>query len=77
MDLIRLILQVIALLRAVFDGASLERGRGLGRSEAIAASLGKSMAAIREARRIEQDAASRHAADPTDAAFDAEFKRTD
>ena len=49
----------------------------LGRAKALAEQRGRALEATREARRIEEDAAARHRADPTDAAFDQDFRRGD
>lgn len=55
--------------------AERERERGLGRTEAVAAGLQKATASIATARQVEAEAEEAHRADPTDAAFDPEFRR--
>ncbi len=69
-----LILQLIQMFKSAAD-AKVERG--VGRDQAVKESLEEGVALVAEARRIEAEAAAKHAADPTDDAFDREFERKD
>lgn len=50
--------------------------KAAGRAEAVAESQAVALDAIATARRVEAEADQAHAADATDAAFDADFRRT-
>ena len=75
MSVLALVRLVLQLVNALVARANAERERGLGRSEAMAAALTRATASIREARAIEAQAEAAHRADPTDAAFDRDFRR--
>ncbi|GJD97733.1 hypothetical protein [Methylobacterium iners] len=77
MSVLALIKAVVQLLGLVMGRANAERERGLGRTEAIVASLEQTVVAIRTAREVEAQAEATHRADPTDGAFDLEFMRKD
>ncbi|GJD93383.1 hypothetical protein [Methylobacterium iners] len=75
MSVLALIKAVVQLLGLVMSRANTERERGLGRTEAIAASLEQTVVTIRTAREVEAQAEAAHRADATDGAFDQEFRR--
>lgn len=52
-----------------------ETARDLGRVEAAAAAAAAARESAVQARTVEAEAAARHRADPTDAAFDTTFRR--
>lgn len=77
MTTLALVKLALQLINALVTRANAERERGLGRTEAMAASLQAATAAVATARRVELEADATHRADPTDGAFDLEFMRKD
>lgn len=77
MDWLSLIVGAIKALNALtgylHDRSLLEAGA----AKAIAEGLKSTMAEVRKAQGIRDDADKAHAADPTDGAFDNEFERKD
>lgn len=69
-----LILQLIQQFKSAADA---KEQRGLGREEAVAASLREGSEMISIARQVEEEAASDHATKKDDTAFDPEFIRKD
>ena len=66
-----------AILSLINNAVAYVHDKGLleaGASNAIAAELAKLSATVATAREVEAAAAATHAADPTDKAFDQEFK---
>ena len=75
LGLFKLLPLVLQLISSIMSWAKSAQDRGLGRTEAIAEALQESTKAVDEANKARQEAAARHAADPTDTAFDDGFQR--
>jgi hypothetical protein len=75
--LIKLLPTLIGLVEAILQSARDNKLLEAGQAEAIAAALRKAQAQVAGARQAEADADARHAKDPTDSAFDADFQRKD
>lgn len=69
-----LLLQLVQMFKSSADA---KEARGIGRDQAVKESLEEGAALIAKARAIEVETAKKHAADPTDDAFDPEFRRND
>lgn len=69
-----LVLQLIQMFKSAADA---KEQRGIGRDQAVKESIEEGVALIAQAREVEAEAAKKHAADPTDDAFDHEFERKD
>lgn len=69
-----LVLQLVQMFKSSADA---KEARGIGRDQAVKESLEEGAALITKARAIEVETAKKHAADPTDDAFDREFERKD
>jgi hypothetical protein len=75
--LIKLLPTLIGLVEAILQSARDNKLLEAGQAQAIAAALTRAQAQVGSARQAEADADARHAKDPTDSAFDADFQRKD
>ncbi|MCC6172087.1 MAG: hypothetical protein IT481_08665 [Gammaproteobacteria bacterium] len=67
--------QILKLLAALAANAAAARARGEGYDQAVKDGLVSAAAGLEAAIAAGNEAAGRHHADPTDAAFDPEFRR--
>ena len=74
---LKLLPALIGLIEQIVQSAHENRLLAAGQAEAIAKALAKAEAQVALARQAEADAEARHAKDPTDSAFDPDFKRKD
>ena len=66
--------KIVALVQLLFGMARDREQRGLGRKDAIADALAAAHRDIAAAEAAELEARNRHARDPSDGAFDQDFK---
>jgi hypothetical protein len=74
---LKLLPTLIGLIESIVQSAHDNRLLAAGQAEAIAAALMKAQAQVALARQAEAAAEARHAKDPTDSAFDSDFRRKD
>jgi hypothetical protein len=75
--LLKLLPTLIGFVETILQSAHDNRLLQAGQAEAIAAALTKAQAQVALARQAEAAAEARHSKDPTDSAFDPDFKRKD
>ena len=75
--ILKLVPALIGMIESIIQAAHENSLLEAGQAEAIAAALAKAQAQVTLGREAEADAEARHANDPTDAAFDPDFRRRD
>ena len=75
--IIKLLPTLIGIVETILQSARDNKLLEAGQAQAIAAALTRAQAPVASARQAEADADARHAKDPTDSAFDADFPRKD
>ncbi|HEU0150802.1 MAG TPA: hypothetical protein VFR21_28490 [Bradyrhizobium sp.] len=75
--IIKLLPTLIGIVETILQSARDNKLLEAGQAQAIAAALTRAQAQVASARQAEADADARHAKDPTDSAFDADFQRKD
>lgn len=75
LDILKALPMILRLFQSVADYATLQQGKGIGRAEAINEGLTRASDDLERASAAIREAEQKHVADPTDTAFDDQFKR--
>lgn len=75
LDIFKALPMILKLFQSVADYATLQQGKGIGRAEAINEGLTRASEDLERASAAIKAAEQKHETDPTDGAFDNQFKR--